>query len=127
MHFDFKGIMEGAFNSIFVRAKIEEIANERGAICNECPNNSVNKKKIDPKFNPINPLPHCILCGCNLHMKTRSMSQVCPDFKLNDKGEQIPAPRWLAVMDEKEEDILDTKIREEAIDLLKIKQSRNGR
>jgi len=119
--------MEGAFNSIFVRAKIEEIANERGAICNECPNNSVNKKKIDPKFNPINPLPHCILCGCNLHMKTRSMSQVCPDFKLNDKGEQIPAPRWLAVMDEKEEDILDTKIREEAIDLLKIKQSRNGR
>lgn len=117
MHFDFKGIMEGAFNSIFVRAKIEEIADERQLMCNACPHNSVNKKKVDPKFHPINPLPHCTLCGCNLHMKTRSMSQVCPDNP----------PRWNAVMDEKEEDILDTKIREQAIDLLKANQARNGR
>lgn len=103
MHFDFKGIMEGAWNSIFVKAKIEEIAKEREAHCNVCPHNSVNKKREDPKFKPINPLPHCTLCGCNLHMKTRSLAQVCPD---------TPS-RWDAVINEKEEQLLDNKIIQE--------------
>lgn len=113
MHFDFKGIIEGAWNSIFVKAKIEEIANERGAICNVCSHNSVNKK--DQKF--VNPLPHCTLCGCNLHMKTRSLAQVCPD----------KPPRWEAVVDQKQEDEIDQKMREESIDLMKANQAKNGR
>lgn len=117
MHFDFKGIMEGAWNSIFVRAKIEEIANERGKICDVCPHNSVNVRKADPTKNFINPLAHCTLCGCNLHMKTRSLSQVCPDTP----------PRWEAVVTDKEEQDIDTKLNEEQTNLINAKNARNGR
>ena len=100
MHFDFKGIMEGAFNSIFVNKEIEKIANERAEICDVCEHNSVNKKKNDPNFRTVNPLVHCTLCGCNLHMKTRSLSQVCPDTP----------PRWTNVVTEREEMMIDQRL-----------------
>ena len=97
MHFDFKGIMEGAFNSVFVNNEIEKIAKERSEICSRCPYDSINKKKDDPTFKTVNPFEHCTLCGCNIHMKTRSLAQVCPDNP----------PRWDKVIEPIEETQLD--------------------
>lgn len=105
MKFEFRKIMEGAFNSIFINAKIEEIAKERMDICNVCPHMSENKRK-DPNFKSIRPDKfYCTLCGCNLHMKTRSLSSFCPDK---------PA-RWDKLIEEKEEWELDSKIAQEKV------------
>jgi hypothetical protein len=102
MHFDFKGIMEGAFNSVFVNKQIEKIAEERTTICRDCPHDSINARKADPNFKSNNPFEHCGLCGCNIHMKTRSLAQVCPD----------KPPRWDKVIEIQEEWILDQKLDE---------------
>lgn len=103
MHFDFKGIMQGAFNSIFVREEIEKIADERINICRECPHDSESAKKLNPDLkNKLRPDEHCGLCGCNLHMKTRSLSQVCPD----------KPPRWDKVVEEQQEWVIDQALYE---------------
>jgi hypothetical protein len=96
MHFDIKGIIEGAVNSVFIREEIEKISKERLATCAACPFNSENKKK-DGTFKTLRPDEYCTLCGCNLQMKTRSLSQICPDHP----------PRWGAVIKQEEEWELD--------------------
>ena len=104
MHFDWKGIVEGAWNSVFVKDSIEELSKERTAICRECPHNSENVKKTGVTIN--RPDEYCTLCGCNLHMKTRALSQTCPD----------KPPRWLKVMEETEEWRVDAKLMEEKLE-----------
>jgi hypothetical protein len=76
MKIDFKGILEGAWNSIFVKERVEEVAIDRLKICNECPHNSNTAQKNG--YKTFRPDYHCILCGCDLHMKTRCLSCECP-------------------------------------------------
>jgi hypothetical protein len=87
MKIDFKGILEGAWNSVFVKESIEKIANERDAICRGCSENSDHAKKYKG-YKTFRPDFHCTVCLCDLHMKTRALSQACP------KG------KWLAQTDE---------------------------
>lgn len=91
MKVDFKGILEGAWNSIFVKKEIEAIALERITICNNCEHAGI--RKIIP-FDL-----HCILCGCNLEMKTHCLSCECPIGK------------WKAETEEKTEQEIDIKLK----------------
>lgn len=77
MRIDIKGILEGAFNSIFVKEEIEKIAEDRTNICKGCSHNSDHQKQFN-NYKSFRPDFHCTLCGCDLHMKTRCLSCECP-------------------------------------------------
>lgn len=100
MKIDFKGILEGVINSVFVRESIEKIAEERTAICRGCPVNSDIAKKNG--YTTFRPDFHCTNCGCDIHFKTRSLSQVCPLGK------------WKAEITQEQENELDKKLSDES-------------
>ena len=96
MKVDFKGILKGAWNSIFIKEQVEKVATERMEICKVCPHNS-DKKKLTG-YKSFRPDFHCTLCGCDLHLKTRCMSCECPVSK------------WSKQMEEKEEEEMTAKL-----------------
>ena len=97
MKIDFKGILEGAWNSIFVKESIEKIAKERMDICKNCPFNS-DYAKANKGYKTARIDFHCIQCGCDLHLKTRCLSCSCP---LN---------KWLEYVSQEEEYQITTKL-----------------
>lgn len=96
MKIDFKGILEGAWNSIFIKDSIEKVHKERLEICNTCEYNSEAMKAKG--FKTIRIDYHCTLCGCNLDMKTRCMSCECP------------VKKWEALMSEVEDTTMMDKL-----------------
>lgn len=87
-------ILEGMFNYYFTRKKIEKISLWRNEICSTCPLiDTEGSSCLVPGTQPC-----CSDCGCSLKFKVRSMSSACP------KG------RWMAVMTEEEEDVLNAKL-----------------
>lgn len=87
-------ILEGVLNSVFKKEHVEQIAESRIAICNSCPDiDNEGKECLAPGTQPC-----CSLCGCSLQFKTRSMSSECP------------AGKWVALMTEQEEEILNDKL-----------------
>ena len=83
MKIDFKGILEGSWNSILVKDSIEKVAKYRMDICLNCPYNS-NAAKRNAGYKTVRPDLHCIQCGCDLHLKTRCLSCACPLKKWED-------------------------------------------
>ena len=91
MKINFSQVYEGWKNNLFpsrdMKPHIEEVANERLAICNDCPLHSKH-------FKTLRLDEHCTSCGCTLSAKTRCLSCECP------------TKRWLAVIDQdKDEEI----------------------
>lgn len=97
MKISIKGILEGTWNSIFVREEIEQVAKQREEICRGCSMNSDHAKKFN-KYKTFRPDFHCTVCGCDLHLKTRALSQHCPLGK------------WEAQLTEEEEYELTKKL-----------------
>lgn len=90
-------IIEGVANSVFKKAHVEEIANERMKICMGCPFVDLKGEKCAvPGTQPC-----CGVCGCSLHLKTRSLSSFCDEHK------------WEAVLTEEEESLLKSNLNEE--------------
>lgn len=87
MKISIKGILEGAWNSVFVKESIEEVAKERNEICKGCAMNSEHAKRFN-NYKTFRPDFHCTVCGCDLHMKTRSLSSECPLGKWKALGSQ---------------------------------------
>lgn len=54
---------------------IKQVAEERLAICEECPMHSKYLK------NTIRPDAHCTICSCTLVIKTKVLSEQCPQGK----------------------------------------------
>lgn len=77
MKIDLRGILEGAWNSVFVKEEIERIATRRIEICKACPHNS-DYAKTHRGYSSIRPDFHCTICKCDLYMKTRCLSCECP-------------------------------------------------
>lgn len=100
MKLSIKGILEGTWNSIFVKKEIEEIANQRDEICRGCSMNSDHAKRFN-KYKTFRPDFHCTVCGCDLHLKTRALSQECPLGK------------WEAHMSQEEEFELTKKLEQD--------------
>lgn len=73
-----KQIVEGWKNHLFPsedkKKTIEEISEERLAICKKCPEHSSIKKN----YSSLRIDEHCTLCGCTLSAKTKSFSSECP-------------------------------------------------
>jgi hypothetical protein len=91
-------IIEGISNSIFKKEDVEEIAEQRMAICRACQlYTEDNKGCIVPGTAPC-----CDEtqggCGCSLSLKTRALSSECPLGK------------WKAELSEEEEDKLNEKL-----------------
>ena len=82
-----KQIYEGIKNATVRDAFVEDVAEKRLAICNEC--SSKGDECEVPGTGPC-----CNECGCSLAFKTRALSADCP------LGE------WKALMTEDEEDKL---------------------
>lgn len=101
MKLSIKGILEGIWNSVFIKEEIEKVAKERMEICNGCALNSDWRKKFD-KYKTFRPDFHCTVCGCDLHLKTRALSQECPLGK------------WKAQMTQEEEFELTKKLEDES-------------
>lgn len=80
MRLNFKEIIEGWRNLLIppkeMKVLIENVAQERRAICNTCPYNSSNAKKDG--YITIRMDEHCIKCGCPLASKTTALSSSCP-------------------------------------------------
>lgn len=90
-------ILEGIKNNMFKKSHVEEIAKERFDICklNNCKEyDFVGTKCMVPGTHPC-----CGSCGCSLTLKTRALSADCP------KG------LWGSILTEKEEDLLNDKIK----------------
>lgn len=90
-------IFEGIANSIFKKEHVEEIAQQRMQICEQCALYTVqNEGCMVAKTTPC-----CDQtmggCGCSLEFKTRSLSSSCP----------LTPPKWEAVLSEEEEDKLN--------------------
>jgi hypothetical protein len=91
-------ILEGITNSIFKKEDVEEIAQQRMQICNECDLLDVQGEGcMVPGTAPC-----CNEkkggCGCSLSLKTRALSSDCPLGK------------WEAILTEEEEDKLNQKL-----------------
>jgi hypothetical protein len=91
-------ILEGITNSIFKKEDVEEIAQHRMQICNEC-------ELLDVQGEGCMVLgtePCCNEkkggCGCSLSLKTRALSSECPLGK------------WTAELTEEEEEKLNQKL-----------------
>lgn len=87
MKISIKGILEGTWNSIFVKEEIEKVAKERQVICAGCSMNSDHQKRFN-KYKTFRPDYHCVSCGCNIIMKTRAMAEWCPLGKWNAQMSQ---------------------------------------
>ena len=85
-------IYEGWKNKLLPDAdmveQIELVSAERMAICDACPNHSNNHKHVRPDA-------HCVSCGCTLSAKTKCLSCECPIHK------------WLAVLSDEQQDIIE--------------------
>lgn len=82
-------IIEGLANTLIKKQFVEDVALYRIKICNKCEYKTKGT---------IVPGASCSICGCNLKMKTRSMSSTCA---LVEKGEK---PKWKAVVTEAAEE-----------------------
>lgn len=100
MKISIKGILEGVWNSIFIKEEIEKVAKERDEICRGCSMNSDHQKRFS-KYKTFRPDFHCTVCGCDLHMKTRALSQECPIGK------------WKAQVSQEEEFEINKKLEED--------------
>lgn len=84
-------ILEGIKNRLVRNEFVEDVARVRMEVCNSCDSkDSIGKECAIPGTQPC-----CMLCGCSLSFKTRSLSSDCP------------ANKWYAVITEEEEDELD--------------------
>jgi hypothetical protein len=94
-------ILEGIKNSVFVKEDVETIAQQRMQICNDC---ALLNMQGDGCMLP-GTQPCCDEtkggCGCSLKLKTRSLSSSCP---------HPDGPKWGAVMNENEEELLRKKL-----------------
>lgn len=94
-------ILEGVTNSIFKSEDVEQIAAERMSICTSCP---LYDTAGDGCMMP-GTAPCCNMekggCGCNLKLKTRSLSSSCP---------HPDGPKWNAELSQEEEDAVNQKI-----------------
>jgi hypothetical protein len=74
----FSQIIEGWKNRIIpakeIKEAIQETADFRMAICNDCPFHSSKHKTLRPDV-------HCTSCGCTLGAKVRCLSCSCPEDK----------------------------------------------
>ena len=87
-------ITEGIKNNIFKKEHIEAVATDRFQYCIKCSlYDAEGKSCMAPGTQPC-----CSDCGCSLAFKTRSLSSECP------KG------KWLALMTEEEEELLNEQI-----------------
>lgn len=87
-------ILEGIRNSIFTRQDVEDIAKEREAICDTCPEiDREGGKCLVPGTTPC-----CSKCGCKLSWKLRALSSACPLGK------------WQAILTQEEETQLNQKL-----------------
>ena len=93
---NFGQIYEGWRNKIIppadMKDMIQQVSRERLSICDNCPLHSKNHKT------PLRPDNHCTDCGCNLEAKAACLSCSCPQDK------------WLAVVDDKQEEQLKKDI-----------------
>jgi hypothetical protein len=96
-------ILEGIVNSVFKQEDIEEIAQERMAICesNICGlfDADGSSEKAAVKGSAA-----CAGCGCKLEWKTRAMASYC---YLKDMGDH---PLWEAILSPAEADILQERL-----------------
>jgi hypothetical protein len=83
-----KQILEGITNKIIRDEFVEDIAKARLEICNNCEFKG-NKCMVAGTG------PCCNVCGCSLSLKTRALSDECPQGN------------WNAVITEEEEDNLN--------------------
>lgn len=101
-----KGITTGIYNSIIINEQIEEMAEERLAICRRCPFNSEVAKANGQ--NILRKDEHCLKCGCVLKLKTRYPAAQCP----------LDIPKWKALVTNEESekimDLLDKNIENES-------------
>lgn len=92
-----KQIWEGIKNTWIRHPKIERIAYDRLAICEDCDLiDREGSKCVLPGSQPC-----CGECGCKLTLKARSLSSECP----HPKG-----AKWKALMTDEEQDEYYTKI-----------------
>jgi hypothetical protein len=94
-------ILEGVTNSIFKKEDVEEIAEQRMAICADCPlYTNEDKGCMVPGTTPC-----CDErqggCGCSLGFKLRSLSSSCP---------HPDGPKWEAIVTQEEEDQINQKL-----------------
>lgn len=92
-------ILEGIVNKVFTQDHIEEIANERLAICesNLC---GLYDKDGSSERAVVKGKASCAGCGCALEFKTRCLSCHC---HLKDEGQH---PLWIGEVSPIEEQIL---------------------
>jgi hypothetical protein len=93
---NFSQIYEGWRNKLVppadMKDMIQQVSKERLSICSKCPFHSKNH------FTPLRPDAHCTDCGCNLEAKSACLSCGCPQDK------------WMAVVDDKQEEQLKKDI-----------------
>jgi hypothetical protein len=89
-------ILEGIKNRIFKQEHVEEIFEERLAICQKCIEYDLEGKNC---YVP-GTQPCCGECGCSLALKLRSLSSECG------------LDRWDATLTEEEEDRLNEQLQD---------------
>ena len=92
-----KQILEGIKNSLFTKDDVEEVAQERLSICEQCPKiDMVGKSCFVPGTQPC-----CSECGCKLKWKARALSEECP---------HPDGPKWHAILAPEEEEELNKQL-----------------
>jgi hypothetical protein len=87
-------ILEGIYNSVFLKHKYKKVVKARAAICKGCEHYDIVGTSCIMKGTQ----PCCGACGCSLKFKQHSLSSGC------DLG------KWKPVLTEEEEDAFNNKI-----------------
>lgn len=124
MKIDFKGLLEGLSNTLFVKEEVEKIAKYRTEICEGCQYHSSNM--INRGIQITRKDKHCTDCACNIYLKTRALSAQCP---LGSKGSHFPNelskwPRYTESEDESNK-ILNSEEVKKQLDKYKVELSQN--
>lgn len=95
-----KQILEGTLNSIFTKDTVEQVANWRTEICETNICGYYDSEGISPKV-VLKGSPACSICGCSIHLLTRSMSSKCSLHEID------LSPLWDQELSEDEENNLN--------------------
>lgn len=111
MKVEWRKLAEGIGNSLIIKEEIEKLAADRIAICDGCehysPNAIARGEDIKRKDK------HCLDCRCNMYLKTRALSAMCP---LGTAGSKYPqeTSKWPAIT-------IDGRLSEQVLETAELK------
>lgn len=97
MKVDWKGLVQGMYNSALGKKWVKQLAKDRNEnFCKPC---EYNSKNVPDGQKSIRADEYCTACGCNIAWKTHQLSSSCP------------LEKWKAELTQEEAELLHEQLK----------------